>query len=72
MGLAIALWRAQRADEAMKNYEVASTGEPRWTVSLQVQTFYSPGVAQSVAEMQAESVKRLEAKKRKGQAPPSH
>jgi predicted Zn-dependent protease len=72
MGLAIALWRSRRADEAMRNYELASTVEPRWTVPLQVQTFYSPQVAQSVAEMQAEEARRLEAKKHKGQAPPSH
>ncbi|MDR3675251.1 MAG: M48 family metalloprotease [Acidobacteriota bacterium] len=68
MGLAIALWRSHRVDEAMKNYELASNAEPRWTNPLQVQTFFSRQVAQNVAEMQAEQAKRLEAQKRKGLA----
>jgi predicted Zn-dependent protease len=68
MGLAIALWRSHRADEAMKNFEWATNAEPRWTIPLQVQTFYSPHVAQSVAEMQAEQARRLEAKKHPRQA----
>ena len=54
MGLAIALWRSHRVDEALKNYASAANAEPRWTNPLLVRAFYSPQVAQSVAEMQAE------------------
>jgi predicted Zn-dependent protease len=70
MGLAIALWRAHQVDEALKNYEPAANAEPRWTNPLLVRAFYSPQVAQSVAELQAEQTKRLEARKRKGLAKP--
>ncbi len=69
MGQAIALWRSGKADDALKNYELGSDAEPRWAVLKQVETFYSPGVAQSVAQMQAEHARRLELKKRNGQAP---
>ncbi len=69
MGQAIALWRSGKADDALKNYELGSDAEPRWAVLKQVETFYSSGVAQSVAQMQAEHARRLELKKRNGQAP---
>ena len=70
MGLAIALWRSHRVEDAMKNYGPAADAEPRWTNPLLVRAFYSPQVAQSVAEMQTEQAKRLEARKRKGSAKP--
>jgi predicted Zn-dependent protease len=66
MGLAIAQWRLHRADDAMKNYEGAVDAEPRWTNPALVRAFYSPSVAQSVAEMQAEQTKRVEVRKRHG------
>lgn len=68
MGLAIALWRSHRVEDALKNYEPAITAEPRWTDPSLVRSFYSPTVSQSVAEMQAEHAKRLEAKKRRSSA----
>jgi predicted Zn-dependent protease len=70
MGLAIALWRSHRVEEALKNYELAANAEPRWTNPPLVRAFYSPQVAQSVAELQAEQTKRLEARKRQGLAKP--
>jgi hypothetical protein len=72
MGLSIALWRSHSFDQAIKNYEVASTVEPRWTDPHQVLRFYSPDVIQSVDEIEAEHARRLEFKKHLGQAPPSH
>jgi len=72
MGRAIALWRLHRVEEALKNYESAANFEPRWTNPLLVRAFYSPQVAQSVAELQAEQSNRLEARKRKGLPTPSH
>lgn len=64
MGLAIALWKTHSADEALKDYEAATQAEPRWLDQRLVRTFYSPLVAQNVAELQAEYKKRLEAKRR--------
>jgi predicted Zn-dependent protease len=63
MGQAIALWRTHKVEEALKNFAQATNGEPRWTNPVLVRAFYSSAVAQSVAEMQAEQAKRLEAKK---------
>jgi hypothetical protein len=56
----------------MKNYDAAIVAEPRWTNPTLVRVFYSANVAQSVAEMNAEHAKRLEAQKRKGQSPTAH
>jgi tetratricopeptide (TPR) repeat protein len=67
MGMAVALWRSHRADDALKNYEIAATVEPRWTTASLVRAFYSPAVAQSVIEMQTERAKRIEARKRQGE-----
>ena len=72
MGLAIAQWKLHRVDEALKNYASAAKVEPRWTNPVLVRAFYSPQVFQSVAEMQAEQTKRLEARNGKRLAPPSH
>ena len=70
MGLAIALWESHRVEDALKNYEAARKAEPRWTNQLLVRAFYSPLVAQSVAELQTEQTKRDEAQKRKDSAKP--
>ena len=71
MGLAVALWRSHRVEDALKNYVLAATAEPRWTNPVLVRAFYSPQVAQTVAEMQAEQRKRLEARRSNGLAKPS-
>ncbi len=64
MGLAIALWRARKTDDALKQFEPAVNAEPRWTNSNLVRAFYSPGVAQTVDEMKSEQARRLQARKR--------
>jgi predicted Zn-dependent protease len=69
MGQAIVLWRRHETDKAMKNYGTLIASEPRWTNPKLAAAFYSPGVAQSVSEMNAEHAKRVEAEKRKGQSP---
>ena len=65
MGLAIALWKMHSNDEALKDYEAATQAEPRWLDLRLVRTFYSPLVAQNVAELQAEYKKRVEAKRQR-------
>ncbi len=70
MGLAISLWRSHRNDEAMKKFEAAVTVEPRWTNPALVRAFYSPLVAQSVSDMQAEEARRVEARTRGKSARP--
>ena len=64
MGLAVALWKSHRTDDAMKKFDLAVSAERRWGSPILVGAFYSPVVAQSVAEMRAEHARRLEAKKR--------
>jgi len=64
------LWESHRVEDALKNYEAARKAEPRWTNQLLVRAFYSPLVAQSVAELQTEQTKRDEALKRKDSAKP--
>ena len=70
MGLAIALWRTHRNDEAMKKFEPAAAAEPRWTNPMLVRAFYSSQTAQSVAEMQEEQARRAEARKHGKQGRP--
>ena len=72
MGLAVALWRSHRVEDALKNYVSAANAEPRWTNPVLVRAFYSPQVAQTIAELQAEQTKRLEARKGGGMTTPSH
>jgi predicted Zn-dependent protease len=64
MGLAIGLWKTHQYDDAIKTYEAATQAEPRWLDERLVRIFYSPLVAQSVAEMQVEETRRREAKRR--------
>ncbi|HEV2233651.1 MAG TPA: M48 family metalloprotease, partial [Terriglobia bacterium] len=64
MGLAVALWKSPRTEDAMKDYDAAVVAEPRWLNQRSVRAFYSPRVAQAITQMQAEHEKRLEAKRR--------
>jgi predicted Zn-dependent protease len=64
MGMAIGLWKTRNFDEALKEYEAATQAEPRWLDPRLVRTYYSPVVAQTVAELQAEHTKRAELKRR--------
>jgi predicted Zn-dependent protease len=65
MGLAIGLWKTHQADDALKAYEAATQAEPRWLDARLVRKFYSPLVAQAVAELKAEDAQRKEAAMRK-------
>jgi predicted Zn-dependent protease len=51
---AVASWQAQEHNEAMRDFEIALGGKPEWENSSWVKALYSPLVAQSIHEMQAE------------------
>jgi predicted Zn-dependent protease len=51
---AAARWQAQEHDQALLDFNVAVAGQPEWDNSSWVSALYSPLVAQSVREMQAE------------------
>jgi len=55
---AVANWQAQEHDEAMRDFDIALGGQPEWENSSWVKALYSPLVAQSVEEMQAERERR--------------
>ena len=54
MGRSVARWQARQREEALKDFEAATKSRPEWRDPRWVGALYSPGVAQSVAEMQAE------------------
>jgi predicted Zn-dependent protease len=55
---AVAHWQAQERDEAMRNFDFAMGNLPEWENPKWVSALYSPLVAQSVQEMQAERERR--------------
>jgi len=55
---AVARWQAQEHDQALLDFNVAMAGQPEWDNSSWVRALYSPLVAQSVREMQAERERR--------------
>jgi tetratricopeptide (TPR) repeat protein len=55
---AVARWQAQEHDQALRDFNVAVDGQPEWENSSWVQALYSPLVAQSIQEMQAERERR--------------
>jgi len=55
---AVARWQAQERDRALLDFNVAVDGQPEWENSSWVQALYSPLVAQSIQEMQAERERR--------------
>ncbi len=55
---AVALWQGQEQDQAMLDFNLALAGQPEWGNSNWVKELYSPLVAQSVQEMQAERERR--------------
>jgi predicted Zn-dependent protease len=55
---AIAHWLAQEHDEAMRDFDIAMGSEPQWENPKWVSALYSPLVAQSIQEMQAERERR--------------
>lgn len=63
MGRAIALWRVNRQDEALRDFQAAVESAPQWLSSQWVGAIYSPGAAQSVNEMAAAYQKRFRARR---------
>ena len=55
---AVANWQAQEHDEAMRDFDIALGERPEWGNSSWVKALYSPLVAQSTQEMQAERERR--------------
>jgi beta-barrel assembly-enhancing protease len=62
MAPAVARWWAQDRDTALIDFELATAHHPEWTNPRWVESLYSPLVAQSVREMQAERNRRKKAK----------
>jgi hypothetical protein len=58
MAKAVARWQAQEKDQALIDYNSALGGQPEWGNSSWVKALYSPLVAQSFQEMQAERERR--------------
>jgi beta-barrel assembly-enhancing protease len=59
---AVARWQAQERDTALIDFEHGVAQHPEWMNSHWVEALYSPLVAQSVREMQAESDRRKRTK----------
>jgi beta-barrel assembly-enhancing protease len=62
MAQAVAYWQAKEQTAAMSNLETAAAGQPEWGNPRWVKALYSPLVAQSVQEMQAERERRQKAR----------
>ena len=58
MAQATVAWLSHQNDDAMRDFEAAMSEQPEWNNPRWVQALYSPLVAQSVKEMQAESERR--------------
>lgn len=58
MVVAVAFWRADEADVAMRNFSVALAAAPEWANPKWVSALYSPTVVQAISEMQQESQRR--------------
>lgn len=55
---AVAHWQAQERDEALNDFNSGVSRQPEWENSSWVKALYSPLVAQSIQEMQAERERR--------------
>ena len=58
MARAVTRWQAQEHDQALVDFNAALAGQPEWENSSWVKALYSPLVAQSIQEMQAERERR--------------
>jgi beta-barrel assembly-enhancing protease len=65
MGRAVARWQAHQAEDALRDFASAINTEPQWLNPKLVQAFYSPLVANSVVEIEAEREKRLIAEQKR-------
>jgi len=64
MARAVARWQAQEHDQALLDFNVALGEQPEWENSSWVKALYSPLVAQSIHEMQAERERRRQKTRR--------
>jgi predicted Zn-dependent protease len=58
MARAVALWQARQQDTALSDFQIAIERQPQWENPLWIKAVYSPLVAQSIHEMQAERERR--------------
>lgn len=58
MARAVARWQAREQDQALLDYNSALGWQPEWGNPSWVKALYSPLVAQSIQEMQAERERR--------------
>ena len=63
MADAVALWQAKRQDDALGRFRAALARQPEWNDPRWVKALYSPLVAESVAQMQAEEERRAHARR---------
>jgi len=62
MASAVARWQAQEKDRAIVDFNTAIAAQPEWENANWVRALYSPLVAQSIQEMQAERERRKKEK----------
>ena len=62
MATAVARWQAQEKEQAMVNFNTAVAGQPEWDNANWVRALYSPLVARTIQEMQAERERRKKEK----------
>jgi beta-barrel assembly-enhancing protease len=62
MAQSVAFWQAKQPDAALSDFASAVLSQPEWVNSRWVKALYSPLVAQSVQEMQAERERRRKAR----------
>jgi beta-barrel assembly-enhancing protease len=62
MAAAVGFWQARQPDQAIAEFESAIAHQPEWLNEHWVRALYSPRVAQSVLEIQAEKLRREKAR----------
>ncbi len=62
MAQGVAFWQSTEIEEAMRDYERATAGQPEWENPKWVKALYSPLVAKSVEEMKAERERQKKAR----------
>ncbi len=62
MAQGVAFWQAKEPEEALRDFERAVAGQPEWGNPQWVKALYSPLVAQTVQEMQAERERQRKAR----------
>jgi len=70
MARAVSLWRAQQGDEALRDFESAIAAQPEWTNQRWIKALYSPLVAQSIDQMNAERERRRKIQTARAQSRP--